>query len=325
MKTRLALTLLGTALLSVPTAFGQAPEATSGIVGFSTVTCPAGTNLVVPTLVNSSVFQGQAVISSDGLTITPTTAPGWTVGAYNSTSFTTPTPNYPRFYAEIVSGPSEGLILDISSSSATALTMSSAVSPAGLRGTTVQVAVREHVTLDKAIQGATGLSDLLDAASVFNAAGAQSIRYYVSGSWTTDDYVTPAGHTVIYPGTGFVFSPSATVTLNLMGEVKPTKTIVPLYTTTTNIVGPMNPASSVKFFNNTLAAAMAPLLDGLNNFSTDGNMTIQGTYYSDGGQILDGNYNALTGASADAIPLNRGVVVSVTGDTVWTVTSPLAP
>lgn len=322
MKPNLPLTLLGAALLAVPAAFGQA---SSGVMGFSNVTCNAGTNLVVPTLVNSSVFQGQAAISSDGLTITPTTAPGWTVGAYNATSFASPTPNYPKYYAEIVSGGSEGLVLDISSNSATALTMASAVTPAGLRGTTVQIAIREHVTLDKIIQGASGLSDLLDAASVFDAAGAQSIRYYVSGSWVKDDYTTPAGHTVIYPGTGFVFSPAGTVTLTLTGEVKPTKTQVPLYTTTTNIVGPMNPASAEKFYNNTLAAAMAPLLDGLNNFSTDGNMSIQGTYYSDGTQILNSSYAPLTAGSTDAIPLNRGIVVSVTGDTVWTVNSALAP
>lgn len=327
MKPNLPLTLLSAALLAAPALFGQSGggSASSGVVGFSTVTCNTGTNLVVPTLVNSSVFQGQAAISSDGLTITPTTAPGWTVGAYNATSFTAPTPNYPKFYAEIVSGASEGLVLDISSNSATALTMAAAVTPAGLRGTTVQIAIREHVTLDKVIQGASGLSDLLDAASVFDAVGAQSIRYYVSGSWVKDDYTTPAGHTVIYPGTGFVFSPAATVTLNLMGEVKPTKTQVPLYTATTNVVGPMNPASAEKFFNNTLASAMAPLLDGLNNFSTDGNMSIQGTYYSDGSQILDSSYSPLTGASTDSIPLNRGVVVSVTGDTVWTVNSALAP
>ena len=114
MKTRLALTLLGTALLSVPAAFGQA---TSGIVGFSNVSCPAGTTLIVPTLVNASVFQGQAAISSDGLSVTPTTAPGWTAGVYSKTTFGGGAPNYPKFYAEVVAGANEGQIFDIDSNS----------------------------------------------------------------------------------------------------------------------------------------------------------------------------------------------------------------
>ena len=112
------------------------------------------------------------------MTITPTTAPGWTVGAYNATSFTSPTPNYPKFYAEIVSGANEGLILDISSNTATALTMSAAVTPAGLRGTTVQIAVREHVTLAKVSQGATGIAAYSDAVNIYNPDGSVSTRLF---------------------------------------------------------------------------------------------------------------------------------------------------
>ncbi|MFM7603982.1 MAG: hypothetical protein ACKO8Z_02135, partial [Prosthecobacter sp.] len=120
MKLHFSLALLGAALLAVPAVFGQA---TSVVMGFSTLNCPAGTTLVVPTLVNASVFQGEAAISPNGLTITPTTAPGWTVGAYNATSFAAPTPNYPKFYAEVVSGPNEGMIFDILSNTASVLTM----------------------------------------------------------------------------------------------------------------------------------------------------------------------------------------------------------
>lgn len=322
MKTRLALTLLGTALLSVPAAFGQA---TSGVVGFSTLSCPVGTSVVVPTLVNSSVFQGQAAISSDGLTITPTTAPSWTVGAYNATSFTSPTPNYPKFYAEIVSGANEGLILDISANNATSLTMSSAVAPAALRGTTVQIAVREHITLAKVTQGATGVSAYSDAVNIYNSDGSVSTRLFDGVNWVAEDFTSIAGHTVIYPGTGFAYSASGAVTFNLMGEVKPTKTQIPVYAGKTNIVGPVNPAASTTLYSTSLGAMLAAYNDAVNTFSSDGTMTTIGTYLSDGSGLLDSSFQPLTPSSIDAVTLNRGVVISVSVDNVWTVNSPLAP
>lgn len=325
MKTRLALTLLGTALLSVPAAFGQAPEATSGIVGFSTLSCPAGTSVVVPTLVNSSVFQGQAAISSDGLTITPTTAPGWTVGAYSKTTFSDGTPNYPKFYAEVVSGVNEGLVLDIDNNSTTSLTMMLPVSPSVLRGTTVQIAIREHVTLNKIVQGATGLSPFSISVNIYNANGSQSTRFFDGTSWVDESFLYSVGHSVIYPGAGIACSASTPAVFNFMGEVKPTKTQVPVYSSATNIVGTMNPASQTTFFNSGLVNPIANFNGGVNSFSTDGTMTTVGTYFSDGTSLLDSSFAPLTNSSPDSIPLNRGVVVSVTSDAVWTVNSPLAP
>lgn len=322
MKFHLPLVLLGAALLTAPAVLGQA---TSGVMGFSTLNCPTGTTLVVPTLVNPSVFQGQAAISADGLTITPTTAPGWAAGAYNATSFSAPTPNYPRFYAEVVSGTNEGLILDVLSNSASVLTMASAVTPAGIRGTTVQIAIREHVTLDKIVQGATGLTAYADAANLFGPTGATITRIFDGSSWVAGDYTTPAGHSVIYPGSGFSFSAASTVVFSFMGEVKPTKTKVPMYQAGVNIVGNLNPASALLIYGSSFKDALSPYADGFNRFSADGNMTTLGTYFSDGAQMLDGAYNPLAPTATDSVPVNRGVVVSVSADAVVTLNSPLAP
>ena len=327
MKTRLALTLLGTALLSAPAAFGQA---TSGTVGFSNVTAPSGTSLVVPTLVNSSVFQGQALVSSDGLTVTPSTAPGWTPNSFSKTTFANPVPNYPKFYAEIVSGAYEGVLIDIDNNTATALTAVSAVLPSAIRGTTVQIAIREHVTLDKITQGATGLSAFSTVVNTYNANGSTSTRYFDGGtSWVADDFSSAAGHTVIYPGTGFVVSGPTTVAFTLMGEVKATKTIVPLYAGTTNVVGPLNPATTTGLYNNSLVSSLGQFSDVINSYSTDGNLSNSGTYYvgdvGSGVQVLDSAFAALAPSAPDAIPLNRGVIINVTGDTTWTINSPLAP
>jgi hypothetical protein len=110
-----------------------------------------------------------------------------------------------------------------------------------------------------------------------------------------------------------------------MGEVKPTKTKVTLYAASTNIVGALNPAAATPFYGNSISTSLAAYADGINNFSTDGQLTTVGTYFSDGSVMLNAGFTPLAPTDTDAMPLNRGVVVSVGTDTVWTVNSPLAP
>jgi hypothetical protein len=319
MKTRLALTLLGTALLSVPAALGQA---TSGTVGFSSLSIPAGTNIAVPTLVNSSVFQGQVVVSLDGLTVTPSTAPGWTAGAYNATAIPGTT-NYPTHYADVVSVAHEGLLLDISSNSTTALTLNGAA-PVAIRGTTLQVAIRQHVTLSKAVQGATGLSPDDDSVTIFNPqTGSRTAVTYVGAPDVFQVGGNPAGHFPIYPGTGVVFTTGAPVVLNFMGEVKPTKTMVPLSSTGTNIVGTLNPATATSLFGSSLTGLLAPDDDSISVYSTNGSMTP--TIYSTDGSVIQKGGVPLTAVSPDSLPLNSGAVITVSAPLTWIVNSPLAP
>jgi hypothetical protein len=217
------------------------------------------------------------------------------------------------------------LIIDIDSNSTTALSCQANEIPASIRGTTVQIVIRPHMTLDKLIEGATGLSAYQDAVSVYNGSSVPSVRYYdgdlTDGSNFLDDsFTSPAGHTVVYPGTGLVITVANPVTLTFLGGVKVTKTQVNLYANATNIIGPMNPASSTKLYDSTaLAQAMTPYQDGFNNFSTDGHMIILQAYSSDGSVILDSSFNPLTLSSPDAIPLNRGIVLTVTTDSTWIV------
>ena len=140
-----------------------------------------------------------------------------------------------------------------------------------------------------------------------------------------EDFVSIAGQTVIYPGTGFAYSASSPVTFNLMGEVKPTKTQIPVYAGKTNIVGPVNPATPTTLYTTSLGTMLAAYNDAVNTFSTDGAMTTIGTYLSDGSGLLDSSFQPLTPSSTDSVALNRGVVISVSTDNVWTVNSPLAP
>lgn len=307
-------------------ALSSQAQVTTKPVGFSSVgAATGGTTLVVPTLCNATVFTGEAAISANGLNITPTLAPAWTLGAYAPTAFVDGTPNYPRFYVEIITGSFEGLGFDVISNSATALTVGAGEVPAALLGQTVQVSIRPHLTLDNIVSAATGLTAYADSVSIFNSNGTQSTRYFDGTTWIAEDFATPAGHTVIYPGTGFAFSSSGSVTWTFVGDVKPTKTMINLYAGATNIVGPLSPAAASPLFGNSIAAALAPYADGFNVFSTNGQMTIVGTYYSDGASVLDASFTPLASNASDTFGLNRGAVVSVTTDTVWTVPSPLAP
>jgi hypothetical protein len=273
-------------------------------------------------MVNSSVFQGQVVVSSDGLTVTPSVAPGWTAGSYNATALPGTT-NFPTHYADVVTGVHEGLLLDISSNSTTALTLNGAA-PVAVRGTTLQVAIRQHVTLSKIVQGATGLSPDDDSVTIFNPqTGARTAVTYVGAPDVFQVGGNPAGHFPIYPGTGVVFTTGAPVVLNFMGEVKPTKTMISLSSTGTNIVGPLNPASATPLFGSSLTGLLAPDDDSISVYSTNG--TMAPTVYSTDGTVIQKGGVSLTGASPDALPLNSGAVITVSAPLTWIVNSPLAP
>jgi hypothetical protein len=328
MKANTYAALLSLALIGAGSATAQ--TATTDPVGFSTLVVPVGTSLVVPTLNNSSVYTGMAAINAAGTTITPVNAPGWTASAYKATTFATPRPNYPKYYAEVVEvgHAHEGLVIDIDDNSSLALTVaaSETAGATSIRGTTVKISIRKHVTI--ADVNASGLSPGEDSVSVYNnpTNNLPTVCYYDGGSSFLDSgFAYDVGHTPIYPGTGFAMSVTNNpVTLQFMGSVKMTKTQVNMFAASTNIVGPVNPASSTTFQSNTsLAAALTPGEDGINNFSTNGAMTILGTYYSTGTEMLDSGYSPVN--STDAIPLNRGVVVSVVANTVWKVPSPVPP
>ncbi|MFO1438359.1 MAG: hypothetical protein U1F81_08555 [Verrucomicrobiaceae bacterium] len=319
MKSNLYLTLLGVALLAAPAVFGQA---TSGVVGFSTKTVSPGTSIVVPTLVNASVFQGSVTISSDGLTITPSSAPGWTANAYRATTFSAPTPNYPTHYAEIVSGTHEGLLLDISSNSTTALSLVIAA-PSVVWNTTQQIAIRPHITLSKIVEGSTGLAPGDDVVTIFDAStGGRRDFTYVGGTNFSASGLS-ANHTPVYPGNGVIFNATDTVTLNFMGEVKPTKTQVALWSTGTNVVGPMNPASGTLLYGNSLATLLAPGDDVITVYSTNGQMVPSN--YTTNGAAIGNSGGPLAPSATDAIPLNSGAVITVADPLTWIVRSPLNP
>jgi len=307
-KLNVALAILLAAVMA-----GNAQTVTSGVVGYSKISCPSGTVIVVPTFVKSDLYAGSSVIAADGFACT-----AFSAGARSPSNGS----SYPKSYVEITSGAFEGYTFDINSNTGTKL--STAGIPANLVGQTVTIAVRDHLTLDDFVSGQTGLVDYDSGVSIYNPNGTTSVRYFAATTWVAEDYSTPAGDTVIYPGSGFTLS-SGGASFTFTGVVKATKTVIPLYTGAVNIVGPLNPSNSNFITQLGIASGLEPYDDGINSFSTNGQMQINTTYYSDGVDILNSSYSTLLPTDFDKVPVNQGFVVTVSKSRNWTYNSPLSP
>lgn len=305
------------ALFTFSLAIGNSQTVSTPVVGFSKVNLSSGTVLLSPGFVKATQYGGSAVITGQSFSAT-----GLISGNFNGSSFSD-RPNYPRYYVEIVSGVNEGFAFDVVSNSSTSITATGV--PASLNGQTVTIAVRPHVTLDDIVTAQSGLSDYSDAVNLTTPDGGTLTRYYASGSWVAEDFSTPAGHTVIYPGNAISVSTAGAVSLTTSGTVKPTKTQVPLYASVVNLVGPMNPAGASKINALGIQYALEPYADGFNTYASDGSGVTTGTYYSDGSSVLDAGFSPLDQTSPDSVPSNVGFAVSVSADTYWTMPSPLNP
>jgi hypothetical protein len=294
-------------------AFGQSTVSTP-VVGFSKINLPAGSVAIAPSFVKAAVFSGTSTINGQVFS-------GSFSSTLNPTSFSD-RQNYPTHYVEITSGAYEGYSFDVDSAGAAGITSTGV--PSALNGQSVNIVVRPHQTLNDLVQAQSGLADYSDAVSIQNSDGSTTTRFYAEGSWIAEDYSTPAGHTVIYPGTGLVFSAGG-ATLTTSGQVKPTKTVIPLYSSAVNIVGPANPSSATLVNELGIAGALGAYSDGFNVFSSDGNLSTVATYFSDGSSILDSGYAPLDPSSSDSVESNSAVAVSVSQDSLWTVNSPLNP
>jgi hypothetical protein len=300
-------------ILALAAMVGHATTATSGIVGYSKITAPSGTVAIVPGFVKAAKFTGTATVTGQSFGVS-----GFSAGVLNPSAHSDGRPNYPTHYIEITSGTYEGYLFDILSNSGTSVTAANV--PSAINGQEVSVVVRPHVTLDDI--ASTSMADYSDAVNLINPDGSTTTRYYAAGSWIAEDYSTGAGHTVIYPGQAVLLS-SAGVTITTIGDVKTTKTAVPLYAAAVNYVGPLSPGNDTSVNKLQIASSMVPYSDGFNQFASDGFMTTTGTYYSDGTDILDAGYSPLPSIATDSIEINTGFALSVQSDGYWIMPSPL--
>ncbi|NCY22001.1 hypothetical protein EBX31_08605 [bacterium] len=307
--------LIGTFLTTV--ALSHAVDSYSDVVGYSKVTLPSGTRAIVPGFVKASVFSGSGLVSGQTLV-----ASGLTANALKPTQVGTGAPDYPTHYVEITSGAYEGYSFDVSSNTATSVTVSGL--PSAVNGTTVSYTIRPHLTL--ADIDSSSLPDGNVVLVMFNNpnVSATTFLYDSAGTWYDGSGSFVMNHAVLYPGTGFLLNnTSASTQINFTGVVKATKTVVPVYRLASqNLVGPVNPSTST-----VLSQWAAPLpADTIANIlTTTGNNNVSLTLLTDTGSTIlyDGGGNPLASTSLDG--QNSFSMGGMSQDGYVTFNSPLNP
>jgi hypothetical protein len=292
-------------LVAAVMAGNAATEATGPVVGYSKYTLGPGQYLFSPTFVKAFVLKGNGTISGQSLSVSGVNTSSLTPTAFNDGV----TPNYPRAYVEILSGDYAGVAFDITSATTSSVIASDF--PSALNGLNVSFAIRPHVTLDDIFKAETGFPEYSDSIKLFNSDGSESIRFLSGGIITTDDFVTPAGHTPIYTGGGVLLNLTASVTLTLTGEVKSTITKVPVFPGVNNIVGSLDPSSGLKVTSSNLATSLTAYSDSATLYSNDGSFTLQNFIYSDGASVTDDTFTAYDPANAPIIPSGYGILVNL--------------
>lgn len=284
MKTK-SIFLFPALLLTSISIFAQ--TVSTPIVGFSKVTVPAGTRAVVPGFVKAPVYSGSGLVTGQVVA-----ASGLTVNALQPTSFGD-RPNFPTHYLEIVSGTYEGYSFDVSGNTATSVTVSDL--PTSLNGTTVNYVLRPHLTLGDI--DSTSLPDGSILLNIFNNPTAPTTTYIydTGGTWYDNNGEKAMNHAVIYPGTGISLNNGASqFQLNFTGQVKETKTAVPLYKqAVVNFVGPMNPSASSQF-SSWVAPLPAGSLANIMSASGDNGVSLTLLTDTDSTVLYNGNGDALS-------------------------------
>jgi hypothetical protein len=292
------------------------------VIGFYKFDVPVGTSIWTCGLVTKKDFQGAATSMTAGATsvITSTTA-AW--------------PAFPLHYAEILSGPQTGLILDILSNTATTITVKGNTASFGLTGTE-QFCIRAHATLGTVFKDGGGLTAGSDSVTLIGETGRLTFTY--NGSFWEDDNFNDAGNTIVYPGQAFLITHSAatpaTVTFggDKVAYIKSGPTKIPLYPGIPNLIGSINPLVSTNAADPFFSASSSALgsygfVQGLQAGSdlieiraNTGSLTSQGVFSSNGTFLEDADFN-----DAGTTPVRNGIgfVISVSGSRLLTVPSPL--
>jgi len=287
----------------------QAATATAEVMGYSTLTIPTVGRLIAPVFVKPVVYEGIASVTASGFSVS-----GLTPNTLGPTSYSD-RPNYPQYYLEITAGSNEGYLLDVSSNSATNVSVYNL--PSWLIGqTNVSVAVRPHVTLADIASGVTGLQDSSDTVTSYGAGNTISSFVYTSGGFLRDDYVTPANNVPVYPCRGLIVNASGASSMICSGEVKPTKTVATLYVGST-LIAPLDPQGGQKVTGLGLPPALDPYNDSASLVSDSGDLGVT-SYYSDGSSLLDDGYAPVNPATAPTVSVGNGIVVSTGTDRSWT-------
>ena len=270
-------------------------------VGYYNFDGKEGSNLFVPALVNAPAFAGD-MTSSDSDTLN-VAADSLTAGAFDAAG------GFATHYAEIVSGPNEGTVVDIASNTGSAIELDGDVSALSLTGTE-SIVVRPHVTLKQVLEGGeASFTGFTDSATFYTDEGSLVTYFYDGAGGWTSDFLNPDGNSrPITPGKGFVLSLFADVEFSVVGEVKEGPTVVQLVGDgAVNIVGPLNPIVGEATRIDELGFEnLAPFTDALTMY-TPGTLSIVGTYFANGEGGVTTDFIT---PSTDTFPHTVGGIIS---------------
>jgi len=176
--------------------------------------------------------------------------------------------------------------------------------------TNITITIRPHFTLSDLSQISSGLTAYSDTLTYYGPSNQVISYFYTSSGFLADDYVTPMGHAIVYPGVGVILCPSYKASLTFVGQVKTTKTIVPVYAGIT-IIAPIDPMGNSKIQT---ASLLDPYSDSMSLVSIDGSLSLT-SFYSDGTNLLNENFNPTT---APFIETGNGAIINIASDKLWT-------
>ncbi len=284
--------------------------ASSNVIGFYSVTVPAGNSAWVSGLVGPDVYEGAAtsvVADVDGKALVTFASPGWSGG------------DFPLHYAEPLSGTSSGLAIDILSNTTDTLKLNATPAAAGLTNGMVFV-VRKHATLKGLLPDGGGFAPFQDTIALFNSAGVQNTYFFNDGTSTWISILgADASNVVVRPGQGFIIQVAAQLTLTLgKGEVayvKSTPTRITANAKVPNLVGALNPLSGSATLGTLGIVSNLEVFNDSVVTLNPGSLVQTGTFLSDGTNFING-----LGGNANGVLLPVGSSVVVNVDAAKTVT-----
>lgn len=286
--------------------------ATSGVVGATTVTLPAGGNVFISPYVNSVEYQAAAGgIAGQVLSLAGLTASAYDGGLY-----------YLEFLDDTNGADgvdTTGLVVDIASNTATDVTLVGDLT--GVNGDE-SVAIRKHVTVDDLFAGATGLIGFSDTVTLYLDGVVTTYTPDGAGGWLDATFFTPATDIIVPVGNGLVLINGAPVTLTVYGAVKETPTQIPVYGgNVVNILGFIDPVGPVDASADVDLSALAPFGDTITEYSAgtlaagdpliwDGTQTLNGVFFTPEALVVDETQAAVFIAGVDTTIVTPGNTVA---------------
>ena len=303
------------ALAATPAFLHAQTTSYSEVVGYNTLSFPAGNSVQSATFIKPSIFQGAATSkTSNSLTV-------------SSASFGSlgPVSGLPTHYVKITSGAMEGYVLDILSNTSTSVTVDGSLADSGA---TPSFVIRPHVKASDLFSGNTSLAAGLDTLTLFNDNGTSTVLLWVGSDSATGwvDVATEAPiDGVVYPGQGFLLTTNGSGSFRFQGTVETTPTVVPLFPGAVNLVTRGSPGTAgLALQSSGLGQNMSPGLDTVQFLSADGQLSSESVYIWAG--LSDGFVDVVSEAPASVSVASAQVLnVTVVSPATWKADPPINP